>query len=111
MICGEGEIRNAGVLIDCALEAATINHSRAYRPVAVFEVGVTSQAYDTGGKHLAYFGNPHAMHYVAVLPLERAVLHSERGGRPRHLLPGDRLTLAPDPGLTLEADALLDPAA
>ena len=107
VVCGEGEVRNPDVLIDSDPRAATSDHSCAYRPVTVFEVAVTSQSYDLGGKHLTYFANPHVRHYVVILPLERAAVHIERDRPPLRLLPGDRLTLDPDPGLTLEVDALL----
>ena len=63
-----------------------------------------------GGKHLVYFNNSHVMHHVVVLPLERAALHIQRDLPARHLLPGDSLVLDPEPGLTLEIEALLGPA-
>lgn len=98
VLCGDADIRQPDVLIDCAPEAAETSHrSRAIRPVVVFEVAVTSEASDLGGKHLTYFRNPHVRHYVAILPDQRRVAHFRRGaGEPVWLGEGDMLALGPD---------------
>lgn len=107
VLCGETDIRNPDVLIDCHPDAATATGSRAFEPVVVFEVAVTSQATDLGGKHRVYFENPHLMHYIAVLPQERRVVHFARGAEPVLLGPGEALNLSSGPGVTLTVDDLL----
>lgn len=107
--CGTEDIRNPDILIDCHPDAADPAGSRAFEPIVVFEVAVTSQATDLGGKHLVYFNNPHIGHYVAVLPRERRVVHFARNRDPVILGPGDAIDLFPRPGLRLEVGALLGP--
>jgi len=107
VVCDEGEVRNPDILIDCAPEAATSTGARAIRPVVVIEIAVTSQAYDLGGKHLICFRNPHVMHYIVVLPLEKRAMHAARDGVLRLLEPGETLALTSGPGMRIAVDDLI----
>ena len=107
VLCGEADIRNPDVLIDCHPDAVEEDRSRALEPVVVFEVAVTSQATDLGGKHLVYFRNPHVRHYVAVLPREGRAVHFTRDGRQTILGPEDRLDLSPEPGVVVGVGDLI----
>ena len=107
VLCGHYDIRQPDVLIDCAPEAAASDSSRAFRPIVVFEVAVTSAVTDLGGKHLTYFRNAEVQHYVAILPEQRRVAHFRRGaGEPVWLGAGDRLDLLPEPSITIEIDEM-----
>lgn len=107
VLCGEHEIRQPDVLIDCAPEAAESDSPRAFRPTVVFEIAVTSQAYDLGAKHLVYFQNPDVQHYVVVMPIENRVVHFPRGEASVILGPEDVLALTPEPGLEIGVGELL----
>lgn len=109
VLCGARDIRQADVLIDCAPEASETSHrSRALRPVVVFEVAVTSEAADIGGKHLMYFRNSHVQHYIAILPEQRRVAHFRRDmAEPVWLGEGDVLELGPEVEISLTINEVL----